>query len=214
MPSQTHHELRRRYTADVRQAILDAAEQLLAEEGVDGFSMRRLASRCGCTAPTIYHYFSDKPGLIATVLEARLQKLVQELRALPRSDDPVARVCSLAGDLAVFGVRHPGHYQLLVMDGRDGAPESPSRQELRRIFEDSLEDLVRRGELYQRDLERLRQGVWSLIHGFILLQTTRPDEEWEPDLLDRSLDALIRGSLLASDTADREPSPADVRKRG
>jgi len=195
MASPSHQDRRVRYRADARQAILDAAEQLLSEGGLDGFSMRRLASRCGCTAPTIYHYCRDKPGLIATVLEARLEKFVQELNAVPRSDDPVATLRLLAAAFALFGVSHPGHYQLLVMDGGDGAGESPSTEEMRRIFTESLQDLVRQGDLREPDLEMLRQGIWSLIHGFILLQTTRPDEEWEPDLLDRSLDSLIRGSL-------------------
>jgi AcrR family transcriptional regulator len=159
--------------------------------------MRQLASRCGCTAPTIYHYFRDKPGLIATVLEARLRDFVKELNALPRPEDPVETLRSLAAAFARFGVRRPGHYQLIVMDGRDGTPESPARGELLRRFNESLEDLVKRGELREPDREMLGQGIWSLIHGFILLQTTRPDEEWESDLLERSLDSLIRGSLRA-----------------
>ena len=61
---------RLQYREDARRAILDAAEELLVEGGLEGFSMRRLADRCGYTAPTIYHYFRDKPGLIASVLEA------------------------------------------------------------------------------------------------------------------------------------------------
>jgi len=195
MVSPTHQDLRSRYRADARQAILGAAEELLSERGLGGFSMRRLASRCGCSAPTIYHYFRDKPGLFSAVLEARLRDFENELNVLPRSDDPVETLRSLAAAFARFGVRRPDHYQLLVMDGRDGTAGSPARGELLRKFTESLRDLVRGGELRESDLEMLRQGIWSLIHGFILLQTTRPDEEWGSDLLDRSLDSLIRGSL-------------------
>ena len=212
MASPTPQERRRQYRADARQSILDAADELLAEAGVGGFSMRRLAARCGCTAPTIYHYFRDKTGLIESAVEARLEQFVSELKSVPRSDDPVATLRSIGAALAHFGVRHPSHYQLLVAEGRD--TESPSRAELIRIASESLQDLVRRGDLREEDLEMLRQGVWSLIHGFILLQTSRPDEEWEPDLLDNSLDALIRGSLGSRRAARREPaSRADVRAR-
>ena len=193
MASPTPQERRRRYRADARQSILDSADELLAERGVGGFSMRGLAARCGCTAPTIYHYFRDKNGLIETVVEARLAQFVRELSAQPSSNDPVKTLRSLGAALALFGLHHPNHYQLLVM--QEGESESPSTAELIRVASECLQDLVRRGDLRERDLEMLRQGVWSLIHGFILLQTSRPDEEWEPDLLDHSLDALIRGSL-------------------
>ena len=208
----TPEERRRQHRADVRQSILDAADELLNEAGVAGFSMRGLAARCGCTAPTIYHYFRDKTGLIESAVEARLEQFMRELNSRPRSDDPVATLRSIGAALAHFGVRHPSHYQLLVPEGRD--TESPSRAELIRVASEALQDLVRRGDLREGELERLRQGVWSLIHGFILLQTSRPDEEWEPDLLDHSLDALIRGSLRSGRAARREPaSRADVGAR-
>ena len=45
------------------------------------------------------------------------------------------------------------------------------------------------------EVEALRQGLWSFLHGFILLQSSRPDYEWVPSLLDRSLNAMIRGSI-------------------
>jgi AcrR family transcriptional regulator len=212
MASPTPQERRRQYRADARQSILDCADELLAEAGVAGFSMRGLAARCGCTAPTLYHYFRDKTGLIQTVVEARLEQFVRKLQSPPVSDDPIGTLRSLGAALALFGLRHPNHYQLLVTEGHD--TESPSRTELIRISSESLQDLVRRGELRERDLEMLRQGVWSLIHGFILLQTSRPDEEWEADLLDHSLDALIRGSLRSGPTARRKrASRADVRAR-
>jgi AcrR family transcriptional regulator len=212
MPSPTPAERRRQHRADVRQSILDAADELLAEAGVGGFSMRGLAARCGCTAPTIYHYFRDKAHLIESAVEARLEQFVRELNSLPRSDDPVAMLRSIGAAVAHFGLRHPSHYQLLIVEGRD--TESPSRAELIRIALASLQDLVRRGDLHQEDLEMLRQGLWSLIHGFILLQRSRPDEEWEPDLLDHSLDALIRGSLRSGRAASRKPaSRADLRAR-
>ena len=53
----------------------------------------------------------------------------------------------------------------------------------------------------EENIEILRQGIWSLLHGFILLQATLPNDEWEPDLLDRSLEALIRGWLEPGETS-------------
>jgi AcrR family transcriptional regulator len=184
---------RLQHRADSRRAILEAAEELLVEGGLESFSMRRLAERCGCTAPTLYHYFRDKPGLVDALLEERLRELLAELRETQLPGDALGKVRVLCAAFARFGVRNPAHYQLLVTK-RD-APGPPSREELERLLLDPLEGLVRRGALAEERLETVRQGLWSLLHGFILLQTTRPDEDWRPGLLESSLDAMLRGWL-------------------
>jgi AcrR family transcriptional regulator len=188
-------ERRLQHRAETRRAILDAAEELLVEGGLEAFSMRRLAERCGCRAPTLYHYFRDKHGLVEALLEERLRQLVEELKAVELSDDAARNVRALCAAFAAFGLRNPSHYQLLVMNRGAEAPLPPSGEQARRLLEEPLEELVRCGDLAAEDLEALSQGLWCTLHGFVLLRSTRPDESWVPDLLDRALDAQIRSSL-------------------
>ena len=70
-----------------RPAILAAAGALLAEEGAESLSMRRLAERSGYTVPTISTHFGDKLGLVEAVLAEVFAELVRELEGLPRGDD-------------------------------------------------------------------------------------------------------------------------------
>ncbi|MDH3685993.1 MAG: TetR/AcrR family transcriptional regulator [Myxococcales bacterium] len=202
MPPQASEQRRLRYREDARRSILDAAAELLDEGGLDGVSMRRLGERSGFTTPTLYHYFRDKPALLDALLEERLDELLDELRKIPRSEDTVAWFSALSGAFARFGLRHPSHYQLLVRRSDEDAENLPAAEAIRAIFGEPLDDMVRRGPLNAREVERLRQGLWSFVHGFILLQTTRPGEAWEPDVLEASLEAMIRGSLEAR-TEDR-----------
>ena len=55
---------RPRRGADSRLAILAATETLLLEHGAEGVSIRRVSKLSGFSAPTIYHHFGDKRGLI------------------------------------------------------------------------------------------------------------------------------------------------------
>ena len=73
-----------------RRAILDATEALLVADGYESFSMRRLVERCGYTAPSIYHHFGDKRGLIDALIEERFRRLVDRIRAVPSEGDAVA----------------------------------------------------------------------------------------------------------------------------
>ena len=200
-PLQLVEEQRIRHRAANRRAILDAAEDLLVESGLDGFSMRRLADRCGCSAPALYHYFRDKPTLVDALLEERLARLVSELRTVAHSDRPVENVKIMCSAFAAFALRHPNHYQLLSMNRDADTPEPASGEEARRLLAGPLEELVRRGSLAANDLETLRQALWSLLHGFILLRTTRPDEDWKDGVLERAIESLVRSWIAAPVTA-------------
>jgi len=69
MGSPAFEQRRSAQRAQVRRAVLDATESLLLEAGEEQFSIRRLVERCGYTAPTIYHHFGDKKGLIDALLD-------------------------------------------------------------------------------------------------------------------------------------------------
>lgn len=194
---------RLQYREETRRAILDAAEALLVESGLDAFSMRRLAERCGCTAPTLYHYFRDKPGLIDALLEERLQHLVAELRLVSPSQDPRAQARTMCVSFARFGLRNPGHYQLLTLNRGPDAVDPPAGEEARRLLMGPLEALAQRGGIGAADFEALRLGLWSLLHGYILLRTSRPDEPWSDEVLERSVDALLEMTFGHSGVAPR-----------
>ncbi|MHB1518749.1 MAG: TetR/AcrR family transcriptional regulator [Acidimicrobiales bacterium] len=52
-----------------RQHILSVALALMSQHGVDGTSMRELASATGLNVATLYHYFPSKRDLLVAVLE-------------------------------------------------------------------------------------------------------------------------------------------------
>ncbi|CAH0542050.1 TetR/AcrR family transcriptional regulator [Vibrio marisflavi] len=62
---------------DKRQQILAAAEKLVAEFGVQGFSMHKLAKKAGVAAGTIYRYFSDKDHLLNEVRLSVLTRVAE-----------------------------------------------------------------------------------------------------------------------------------------
>ncbi len=54
---------------DARQAVLDAARELFADLGFERTTMRAVGTRAGVDPALIYHYFGDKDGLLAAVVE-------------------------------------------------------------------------------------------------------------------------------------------------
>jgi AcrR family transcriptional regulator len=58
-----------------REQVVQAAWQLLEEEGLEGFTIRRLASELGVAPMTIYGYFADKESLLDAVIEDGSKRL-------------------------------------------------------------------------------------------------------------------------------------------
>jgi AcrR family transcriptional regulator len=59
----------RRRGAQTAERILDAAEEVFAEQGYAGTSLRDLAERVGLRIPSLYNHFPSKEALYTAVLE-------------------------------------------------------------------------------------------------------------------------------------------------
>ena len=190
--------------AEARRAILDATEALLVEDGFEAFSMRRLADRCGYTAPTIYHYFGDKQRLIDALLDERFRVLTRSLKRAQANGDPIENLRAFSFAFARFGLRNPTFYALLSQPRPDPeVPVPPAAEEARAIMEQPLAKLAADGRL-AADLEATQQIVWAFLHGFVLLRTHRSDVLFHKDVLEVGLDALIRSLIRDAGTPVRE----------
>src|ERR1700733_12731968 len=58
-----------------RDLILDAAREVFAAEGLEGASLRAIATRAGYTPAALYFHFDSKEAIYAEVLRASLVSL-------------------------------------------------------------------------------------------------------------------------------------------
>jgi AcrR family transcriptional regulator len=204
---------RARQREEARRAILDASEALLIEAGGEAFGVRALAARCGYTAPTIYHYFGDKDGLIDALLEERFARLLAEVQGVAPSPDPVENLRAMLRVYLRFGERNPTFYRLLLASRASGAADRspPAVEAAVEIMMQPWEDLRVAGRLApQVSPEAAAQSFWGLIHGLTALRVARPDHEWAPNLTEIAVEAMLRGMIR--EDADGAPSPQSGRK--
>jgi AcrR family transcriptional regulator len=214
LPSQlSPAETRRaRQREEARRAILEATEALLLEAGGEAFGVRALAARCGYTAPTIYHYFGDKDGLIDALLEERFAALLAEVQSAELTRDPVENLRRMLRSYLRFGERNPTFYRLLLASrARGGADRSPPAVEAAvQIMMQPWEDLRASGRLDEHvSPDAAAQSFWGLIHGLTALRVARPDHEWAPNLTEIAVEAMLRG--MVREDADGPPAPRSGR---
>ncbi len=71
----------RKASAEKREAILEAAEGVFAEAGLEGASLRAVASAAGYTPAALYFHFDSKEALYAEMLGRTLERLGAAVRA-------------------------------------------------------------------------------------------------------------------------------------
>ena len=98
-----------------REAVLDAAEQLMAEHGYEAATVATLVKASGIPLSSIYHYFGSKNGVLSAVMERGAARFFSSLR-LPEErigtpEEHLAACVEIAGD--ALG-KHPDFLRLLI----------------------------------------------------------------------------------------------------
>ena len=80
-----------------RELILDAARSVFAEEGLEGASLRAIATRAGYTPAALYFHFASKEMIYAEVLKLSLMRIGDAVdRAVARAAAPAERLRAAA----------------------------------------------------------------------------------------------------------------------
>ncbi len=129
--TQRKSEARRARSDLYRRLIVDGAERLFAERGVDDTRMEEIASEAGLSLGTLYSVFSGKAEVVAAVHAARLAEL------LSASID-AARGGRTTLDLLLAGIRgyvryfleHPNYLRMHLREGYawSGEHAAPTRE--------------------------------------------------------------------------------------
>jgi AcrR family transcriptional regulator len=103
-----------------RQALLDAAVEVIRDEGPDA-SMDRIAAACGVTKPIIYRHFGDRAGLIEAIGLQFVSGLVFDLAVELRGDRPPQELIRRVIDTYVRHIEaDAGVYRFLIQEAPQG----------------------------------------------------------------------------------------------
>jgi len=122
----THDVTPNRRGARSREAVLAAAERLIAQHGYAAVTVAALVEGAGVSPSSIYHHFGSKQGVVLAAMERSAERFFGELQvADERAGSECDRLRALVDAVAGALERNPGFARSLVVL----AAQSPSTGE-------------------------------------------------------------------------------------
>lgn len=98
---------------DLRAALIQSADEIIAEGGIEAFSLRAAAKRAGVSPGAPAHHFGSAKGLLTEVALLAFERFSQSIEEVGHSDDVAANVRALSLAFVSFALDHPGHFRLM-----------------------------------------------------------------------------------------------------
>jgi AcrR family transcriptional regulator len=166
---------------NLRQALLDGARVLVAEEGLEALTLRAVARRIGVSTAAPYHHFQSRAEVIQALARENLEFLDAASRqAIEAHDDTPTQLRELGMMYIMYAVQHPADFRLMFRPELS-PPPTPQNLETAPVFRVLL-DVLRRGDVHPERLEVTALAVWSLVHGLATLLVDGPLQAQNTDL--------------------------------
>ena len=154
---------------ELRDACIVAAQQVIAERGIEHLSLREVARKLGVSHQAPYKHYPSRDHLLSEVMRRCFQGFAQHLDARVRFDDPAQDLASLGRQYLAYAQQHPLEYRLMFSTTWPEAAGSPTLVRDATHAFDVLRGVLRR---LHGDTAAAREAVeldalyiWSTMHG-------------------------------------------------
>lgn len=201
---------RKRDSVATRAAILDAAREVFLSDGYANASIRKIARAAGCTHGTLYIHFRDKDDLLTQLIEDQFHRLLDRLRTIPRTLEPMVRLHDSMMAILSFGLEFPDHYHLMMAMRPPHLAASvhrfgPMADELTGVLYDLVSRAAGRAGMSIENPRVEAAALLSIIHGVVeLRRSSLMDAVTAEAAATRAIDLLLAG--LRSESPHQAPT--------
>jgi AcrR family transcriptional regulator len=160
---------------DLKNALISAGIEILAEDGENGLSLRKVAGRAGVSHSAPYAHFADKQALIAAISTEGYRRLYEKLIAVTQTypGDPLCQLVETAWVYTRFAMDDTAHFKITFSGIIEKEKDYPEFVEMSKRSFSVVEAIVKTcqeaGVLEAGPTDAVAVSVWSMVHGFVSL---------------------------------------------
>jgi AcrR family transcriptional regulator len=161
--------------SDQRDKILASACDLYVSEGLDGFSMRKLAKRVGVTAPALYRHFDGRDAVLGEVVREAYRSFMGYIYRALEAPTPLDRFTRAGEGYLDFALQHPRWYDIIFTGpellGMETLPPDIEAMgcAIHQFWVDRVRECMDAGVLKPSDPLQTSLTMWAHAHGMVQL---------------------------------------------
>ncbi|MFP5486932.1 MAG: TetR/AcrR family transcriptional regulator, partial [Acidimicrobiia bacterium] len=98
---------------ETSEALLRAAHRLLAEDGPEALTVRKIAHAADMSTMNVYSRFGGKDGVIDELYADGYRRLFAEVDAIPTTDDIPSDLVEVAVTYRAWSIANPRYYAIM-----------------------------------------------------------------------------------------------------
>lgn len=151
---------------DLREALIDVTIELIAERGIQGFTIAEASRRLRVTSAAPYRHFADREQLLAAIA-ARASELLANALAeqVDTKQPPAERLAAAARTYLHFAAKHRALFQAAYSSGLDKA----AHPELAQIAKPVVDAFLQPARELAAEPDELAVAVAATAHGYATL---------------------------------------------
>jgi len=178
-----------RESEELRTRVLDEAERIVVQEGVERVTMRRIAGAIEYAPTVLYRLFKNKEDLIDHLIGRGYEGVRRQYdEVFAQGDgDPMEVLSRLLLGYVNYGLVHPNHYLMWFSTGslrlEEGKLVMRHGRKQFDVYGTWLAQIEAcRGQGYFAGATALEvfQTLWARVHGLVSLRLQHPDFCWPP----------------------------------
>jgi len=194
---------REREREELREQILSAAMNILASEGYEAVTIRRLANEIEYTPGALYSYFKDKDEIVFALVVRAAQHLNKVFQAQESLPNPLERLWAIGRAYLKFAMEHQEYYDLLFIMStpiqKISEAEFSEGYTAFIILRQTVGECMEHGYLPRADADVAAFALWSFVHGSVSLMIRKrlaiiPEEKYQ-DLLHGAYNFLMSSMM-------------------
>lgn len=160
---------------DLKNALIQAGMEILAEEGLGRLSLRKVAKQAGVSHAAPYSHFADKQALIAAISTEGYKRLFIQINAVfeTYADQPETLLTETAWAYLQFAREETDCFKLMFSSTLEKEKDYPDFVAASKETFAQLVEIVKicqaDGILKEEAAELAAVRLWSTVHGFISL---------------------------------------------
>jgi AcrR family transcriptional regulator len=162
---------------DLKKELIHNGLLLLNKEGVEGFSLRKVATMCGVSHSAPYKHFKDKDMFISEIIKEVWKEFYVVLLEITNiyTNEPKLQIIEMGKAYVKFMVENPEYLNFMFLSDNtypvriqdDKFPDD--KVNAFGVFKDSAERFFKEIKLDENVYMHKTLLIWSIVHGLAIL---------------------------------------------